>query len=147
MLDDVWEEVDMLHPLDEVFRWDDSLALGCFIKLIERLPCPWLRLRFFLKSRKNTDFRLEGVNYGLSPCISSVWEVKQCLTSSTPSYFQKHISANSIIYLHHPPPKFVNMRKMKWKSGDIYMMSDDIRKSESEWMCFKNMHVDFIEKY
>jgi hypothetical protein len=128
MLDYVCEKDDVFQPLDEVVRWNDSLALRCFIKLIERLPCPWLRLRFFFKSRKNTDFRLEGVNYGLSPYISGVWEVKQCLTSSARSYYQKHISVNSIIYLHHPPPQFVNMRKMKWKSGDIYMMSDDIRK-------------------
>jgi hypothetical protein len=47
MLDNVCEKGDVFQPLDEVVRWNDSLALRCFIKLIERLPCPWLRLRFF----------------------------------------------------------------------------------------------------
>jgi hypothetical protein len=43
--------------------------------------------------------------------ISSVWEVKQCLTSSARSYYQKHISANSVIYLHHPPPSLLMCKK------------------------------------
>jgi hypothetical protein len=59
-LNDACEEDDVLKPLDGVVRLIDSLALGCIIKLIERLPCPGLRLRFF-KCRKNTDFMLEGV--------------------------------------------------------------------------------------
>jgi hypothetical protein len=53
-----------------------------------------------LKSRKNTNFGLEGVDYGLSPYISSVWEVKQCLTSSARSYLLKHISANSVYFVY-----------------------------------------------
>ncbi|MCI71488.1 hypothetical protein A2U01_0092751, partial [Trifolium medium] len=34
---------------------------------------------------KNTDFKLEGFDYGLSPYLSSVWDLKQCLTSSARS--------------------------------------------------------------
>jgi hypothetical protein len=87
MLDDVCEEDDVLRPLDGLIRWADCLALGCINELTERLLCPGLRLRvFYLKKRKNTDFWLEGVDYGLSPYISSVWEVKQCLTSSALFY-------------------------------------------------------------
>jgi hypothetical protein len=86
MLDEVREEDDVLQPFDGVMRWTDSLALGCINELIERLPCPGLRLRVFLKKRKNTDFWLEGVDCGLSPYLSSVWEVKQCLTSSARFY-------------------------------------------------------------
>jgi hypothetical protein len=32
-----------------------------------------VKIKVFLKSRKNTDFGLEGVNYGLSAYISGVW--------------------------------------------------------------------------
>jgi hypothetical protein len=49
MLDEVHEEDDVLQPLDGVIRWTDSLALGCINELIERLPCPGLRLRVFYK--------------------------------------------------------------------------------------------------
>jgi hypothetical protein len=47
MLDDVCEEDDVLQPLVEVVRWNDSLAFRCFIKLIERLPCPLVKIKVF----------------------------------------------------------------------------------------------------
>lgn len=47
MLDDVREEEDVLKPLNGLIRWIDCLALGCIIKLIERLPCLWLKLKVF----------------------------------------------------------------------------------------------------
>jgi hypothetical protein len=47
MLDDVHEEGNVVQPLDGVIRWIDTLALGCIIELIKRLPCPGLRLRVF----------------------------------------------------------------------------------------------------
>jgi hypothetical protein len=86
MLDDVCEEDDVLQPFDEMTRWTDSLALGCIIELNRKTTLPRVKIKGFLKKRKNTDFWLEGVDYGLSPYISGVWEVKQCLTSSARSY-------------------------------------------------------------
>jgi hypothetical protein len=82
-----------------VIRWIDSLALWCIIKLIERLPCPGLRLRFFFNAERTPTSCPKGFAYGLTP-----------------------------YYLHHSHSKFFNMRKVKWKSGDICMMSDGIRK-------------------
>jgi hypothetical protein len=88
MLDDAREEDNVLQPLDKEIRLIDSLALRHVIQLIERVLCPWLKLRvFFFRNRKNTNFRFQGVDYGLSLYLSSIWEVmKQCLTSSVGSY-------------------------------------------------------------
>jgi hypothetical protein len=61
-----------------------------------------------LKSRKNTNFRLEGVDYGLSPYISSVWE-----NETMPYIINRVLQMKAYINnfsLHHSPLKFVNMK-------------------------------------
>jgi hypothetical protein len=60
MLDEVHEEDDVLQPLDGVIRWTDSLALGCINELIERLPCPVLRLRVFCKRERTPTSGSKG---------------------------------------------------------------------------------------
>jgi hypothetical protein len=60
MLDDVHKEDDVLQPFDEMMRWTDSLALGRIVELIERLPCPELRLRVFCKRERTPTSGSKG---------------------------------------------------------------------------------------
>jgi membrane-anchored protein YejM (alkaline phosphatase superfamily) len=57
-----------------------------------------------LKSRKNTNFGLEGVDYGLSPYISSVWE-----NETMPYIINRILQMKAYISnfsLHHSPLKW-----------------------------------------
>ena len=52
---------------------------------------------FFIENRMNSDFWLEGINYRLTPYISTIWEVKQYLTSSAWSDIESIRQPNSVI--------------------------------------------------
>jgi hypothetical protein len=67
-----------------------------------------VKIKVFLKSRKNADFGLEGVDYRLSPYISGVWEGEtMAYITSQVLLLKAHISKFSLLCLHHSPLKLL----------------------------------------
>jgi hypothetical protein len=121
-------------------RWTDSLALGCINELIERLPCPGLRLRVFWKKERTPTSGSKGLTAGyllISPVFGK-WN--NALHHQLGFTNKSIIQQIQLFYLHHPPPKIVNMRRNEMEKRVMAW-----EKSEYEMMDSKNMHADFIK--